>query len=552
MSHDSCHEIIDSSGCLGIIECDQFKPGCVDFFDTIKKMHREIYQPGEKIVFLMTKDYYDDEPAGIMLQSIQRILNLVDISNFFVHLVTTNPMVESEYAWVLENVSTDKTPINLHVKQGDWQKNQNNDEKVFMGMDVPRHQADYQELPTKHRNLLENNKIFCLMPWVSMHIKPDSKVQPCCESTEIIGDCSQQSLKDIWNSPSIKKIRKDMLEGNVIESCQKCYFLENNLHKKNSTRQESLREFANHISRVDQTQNNGHYEDFKLVHLNLKYNNLCNLSCRMCGPTASTSWHAPGVFIGLIKPEEKVLKISGNNVTDILSQITQHLDHCQQILFEGGEPLIIPEFWSILEELHARKRYDIQLSYNTNLTQYKLHNKSIFDLWKKFTNVSVCASLDAEEDRGEYLRPGAKWQSVVDFRKKMMKEAPHVYIEIQPTVNIFNVLHLPDFHKSWVDKGFIEPQQWKINFLHSPRYMSVLTAPKPLRDEIKLKYLSHIEWLRNKDTFGRAISTFESVIASLDKSIPFNQDDFWHNTKQLDQYYKVDFLQVFPELKSFL
>jgi MoaA/NifB/PqqE/SkfB family radical SAM enzyme len=419
-----------------------------------------------------------------------------------------------------------------------------------LGIDIPRNNLDYHNLSDKHKNLLKNNKVFCILPWVSMYIRADSKVHVCCKSSEIIGDCSQQSLEEIWNNPSIKKIRKDMLDGKYIDSCQNCYFLENNLKKRDSIRQEALREFAQSINRTDETEDDGHYNNFSLLHLNLKYNNLCNLSCRMCNVSESTSWYGPAKYIGKIKDHEQIIKIAGNKKIDVLSEIWHHLDSCQQVLFEGGEPLMIEEFWHMIKELDKRQRYNVRITYNSNLTQYKFKGESIFDIWKKFNNISVHASLDAEGARGEYLRPGAKWESILNFRKDMMKESPNVYLEVQPTVTIFNVLHLPDFHKSWVDQGLIQPSQWKINFLHEPKYMSFFTIPLQFHKQIKEKYIKHIEWLRRYDQFGRAVSTFETILFGLENSLPFDAQDFWDNTQKLDQYHGVNFLEIFPELQQ--
>lgn len=536
--------------CVGIIDCDQFKPDSVDFYLAIKQLHQETYSPEQKIILIVTKDYYSLEPAGIVLQSIQRILNLVDISNFFVHIITTNPDSCNEYEWVHKNISTDTVLVNITHIDGDWEKVGDHDEKVFLGLSIPRNNLDYQQLSEDHKDLLENSKVFCILPWMSIYIQPDSKVKPCCYSTEEIGDCSQQSLEQMWNGPVIKKLRKDMLAGNRTDSCSQCYFLEDSLNRKNSIRQEALKEFGKHINLVDQTDDDGSFKNFKLLHLNLKYNNLCNLSCRMCNLTNSTAWHGPAKYIGKINSNDKIIKIAGDKKFDVVSQICQHFDTCEEIVFEGGEPLMIEEFWYMLDELDKRKRYDVKISYNSNLTQYTLKGRSIFNIWKKFNNISVGASLDAEGDRGEYLRPGAKWKNILDFRTRMIKEAPHVYLEIQPTVTIFNVLHLPDFHRSWVEQDLIQPSQWRNNFLLNPKYMSFLTLPLQFHDMVKEKYHKHIEWLRRHDQFGRATTTFESVIFGLENSEPFDAEDFWKNTEKLDQYYGVNFLQVFPELQK--
>lgn len=549
--HTAYQNLANDSSCVGIVDCDQFHPESTDFYLAIKNLHRDSYADGSKVVLALTRDYYTSEPAGLVLQSIQRILNLIDIPNFFVHIITSNPNIHSEYAWVHEQISSDAALSNLTQVDASWEKIHDHNEKVFLGTNIPRNNLNLEQIPAEHKDLLEHNKVFCMLPWVSMFIQADSKVSPCCESTEIIGDCSQQSLEEIWNGPAVKQLRQNMLAGKPTDSCKKCYYLENNLNIRNSIRQESLREFGHHISRIDLTEPSGHYPDFSLLHLNLKYNNLCNLSCRMCDLSNSTSWHGPAKHLGQITTDSKVIMIAGDNKIDVLDQIYQQLDSCQQVIFEGGEPLIIEEFWLMLEELDRRQRYDVKLSYNTNLTQYKLKGRSIFDIWKKFKNVSVTASLDAEGLRGEYLRPGATWDRVLDFRRTMINEVPDVYTEILSVVNIFNVLHLPNFHKSWVEQGLIQPGQWKLNFLREPRYMSYLTLPPEFHKIVKEKYMTHIEWLRPLDPSGRTVSNFESVIHGIDHStMPFDAEDFWYHTNKLDQYYGVNFVEVFPELQD--
>ena len=79
--------LMSDPGCIGIIDCDIFKPESTDFYLAVKKLHRESYSSNQKVVFILTKDYYTQDPAGLVLQSIQRILNLNDISNFFVKFI---------------------------------------------------------------------------------------------------------------------------------------------------------------------------------------------------------------------------------------------------------------------------------------------------------------------------------------------------------------------------------------------------------------------------------------------------------------------------------
>lgn len=531
---------------IAVIRCDDFKPDSYDLYTTIQSLHRNVFSNDQKIIFVITKDYYTDEPSGMMLQSVQRMINLIDISNFFVHVITTNTEIHDEYQWVLENISTDKVPVNFKVLDGPYQRIINHNEKKFHAANKV---IDPTSLSEKHKNFLFQSRTFCMHPWTSMLIEPNGDVAVCCKSTEIIGNCSRSSIKDIWNSPEVRQLRLDMLADKKIDSCQQCYHLESEMSQTYSTRTTSLLDFGHLIDRIDSTDQDGSI-GHDPVFWTPKFNNLCNLACRSCKPKYSSSWHQPAVAIGRISPDTKPVIFADGGNKDMLPQIIEYLDTAEQLLCEGGEPLIIEEFWTLLKELDVRQRYDMIISYNTNLTKSSFKGQSIFDLWKKFQNISVAASLDAEGNRGEYLRPGAPWRDIEQFRKDMLEKTPHVHFEVHPTLSILNALHLPDFHRSWTEKGYVDAKNWVMHFLVGPRYLSLRTAPESLRNKIKEKYLKHLDWLRPLDTYGKSIATYENVLSHIENPLPFDAAEFWKNIKELDRYHKVDLLEVFPELQD--
>lgn len=535
---------------LACIDCDEFSPNSEDLLARLRSAHREAYEVGQKIVFYITRDYYTAQPAGLMLQSIQRMINHVDISNFFVCIVSTNPSIEQEYAWVRSNISTDPVPCNLVPAQGEWSPIHDHDKQLFLISGAIRQSVDMDSLTDRHRSLLFESKTFCMLPWISMYIRPDSTVSVCCRTSEVAGDCSKKSLSDIWNGQSMRQLRLDMLDNKKIDSCRYCYYAEDVIADRYSNRRASLSEYAHLISLIDHTQPDGSVPEVKPSWLTVKINNLCNLSCRMCYPTNSSSWHQPAVALGLLPPDSKPLMIAGKNQQDMLDQIIQHLDHLQQISFEGGEPLMIEEFWTVLEELDRRRKHDIALHYNTNLTKSRLRDRSIFDLWNKFSKIYVSASLDADGERGEYLRPGAPWSDVLAFRQEMMQRCPNVFFEVKSTLTLLNALHLPDFHRSWTEQGLIDAKSLHVNFLTRPHYLNVRTAPEYLRHRIIEKYTQHLEWLTPLDPYGKSTSSFQSVIEFVSSPLEFDPISFWSEIHKLDRYHGVDLLTVFPELQE--
>jgi radical SAM protein with 4Fe4S-binding SPASM domain len=528
---------------VGIINCDNYKTTSMDLYEQIRKLHRIEYSSQDRIIFSITKDWFKNS-AGLMLQSIQSMLNVIDISNFFVCIVTTNHKIESEYAWVLNNISTDTMPIHLYHCQGSYQILSPNGQTPFTKYQAPTYQLD--NLSIEHKKLLFESDSFCMMPWVSLMVHPTSQVFPCCESTDAIGDCSTTSLKDIWNSNDMKKLRVDMLNGKTNKSCNNCHTKER--LGGDSYRNFSNREFFHHTTKLDQTHADGTLSEFELNYIDIRFSNLCNLACRSCNTTLSTSWHQPAVVLGMINGAKSPMLIAGKNQSDIYQQILDTIDTVEKIYFAGGEPLMIDQFYQIVEELDRRGKHNIELVYNTNMTRSSLKNKSIFDTWKNFKKISIGASLDGEGERGEYLRTGAKWEDVVSFRKEMLERRPDIDFYISATVYICNMLHLPDFHQSWVDQGLIQPKDFNVQLLHDPAYLSADSAPEYLKQQIREKYSQHLEWLRPKDNLGRAVSSFESALNYINVDKPFDANLFWQNTNKLDAHHNHALLDVFPEL----
>ena len=66
----------------------------------------------------------------------------------------------------------------------------------------------------------------CPLPWIHLHIWPNHDAFPCCITTDKIGSTKDKSLKEVWNSPGMKQIRKDMIEDKEPDACKTCYMIE--------------------------------------------------------------------------------------------------------------------------------------------------------------------------------------------------------------------------------------------------------------------------------------------------------------------------------------
>ena len=520
-----------------------------------KQLHQNSYQDHQRIVFLYQQDFYNKNNDGIILKNLQEILNFVDISNYFVVLVSTNINTDSELGKI---VNKDFNPITVIHAEGNFtakklHENSFKDATYRYGSADPV-KIDLKSLNDKERFLLTKSKTFCMYPWIHLHAYPTGEAYPCCHAemgVGQVGNCRNQPLEEIWNNTNQRQLRMDMLTETPNPTCGRCYEQEKSGFF--SGRQSANKHHGHHIARVHNTEDNGQLDQFEMTYWDIRFSNLCNLKCRSCGHIFSSQWYQDQAKLAGSdwKDKNTVLNYAGRTETDMWEQLEPHLDYVEQIYFAGGEPLLMEEHYRILAELVKRKRFDVRLIYNTNFTHTELKGQSVFEYWKQFDSVAVGASLDDSGPRGEYIRKGTDWAVVENNRREMLAVCPGVDFYISPTLSIMNAWHLPEFHRDWVEKGLIRPQDLNVNILQDPVYYRIDIAPAEYKEELGTRYLNHIMWLRDQDPLSRATVGFESAIKFMMATDNTHLiDTFWRKTHELDSIRKENIMDVIPELAA--
>lgn len=403
------------------------------------------------------------------------------------------------------------------------------------------------ELTEREEFLLKESKTFCIYPWIHVHAYPTGEAYPCCHAemgVGQIGNCREKSLEQIWQDRPLQQLRDDMLNERANAACQRCY--EQEASGFFSGRRSANKHHGHHIKKLESN-------PFELTYWDIRFSNLCNLRCRSCGHIFSSQWYQDQAKLAgpEWKARNQVLNYAGRTELDMWEQLEPHLNYVEQIYFAGGEPLLMEEHYRILDELVRRKRFDVRLIYNTNFTHTDLKGQSVFDYWQKFASVAVGASLDAAGARGEYIRKGTVWSTVEQNRREMIKICPKVDFYISPTLSILNALHLPDFHRDWVEQGLIRAQDLNVNILQDPAYYRIDIAPPVYKKKIQQKFEQHLEWLRPQDSLQRATTGFESAIKFLNATDNSHlYSTFWKKTAELDGIRNERLLDVIPELST--
>ena len=535
---------------LGVFDVDTLSEDFLEarqqLRDFCEQIHRVFYDDHQRVVFTMTHDEYDGATAGVRLRMIQDVVNAVDISNFFVMVLTTNPDCEAESRDLLD-LSHDRVEITVIPVVGMWRSAnvEPRFQRYHYGSPEPMKIA-LTNLDDREKFLLTKSRVFCIYPWTHLHAFPTGEAYPCChaEMDHPVGDCKTNTLAEIWKNDAMQQLRSNMLCETESPACRRCY--EQEASGFFSGRQSANKHHGHHIKKLQSN-------PFEMTYWDIRFSNLCNLRCRSCGHIFSSQWYQDQA--ALAGPEWKkshqVLYYAGRTETDMWEQLLEHIDYVEQIYFAGGEPLLMEEHYRILDELERRGRFDVRLVYNTNFTHTDLRGRSVFDYWRKFDSVAVGASLDAMGPRAEYIRKGTVWHEVESNRRAMQDTCPGVDFYISPTLSIMNAWHITDFHRTWTQQGFIRAQDLNVNILQDPRYYRIDAAPAAYKEKLQQRWMQHIEWLEPQDPLRRATVGYQSAIKYM--MAQDNSDllpEFWARTQQLDQLRRENVLEVLPELQQ--
>ncbi len=402
-----------------------------------------------------------------------------------------------------------------------------------------------------------DTEYFCIMPWVHFHALPNKKVLPCCmaDSDKPVSNVDNKSILHMMNTDEYKKLRLNMLNNWPSDICQRCYDVEklgtwSLRQSNNAVRGESS------LNLVKSTKMDGGIDKFKLKYLDIRWSNICNFKCRSCGPEFS-SLHAKEYAdkkegnLTVFKMEDIV--VGNNKDGSFFERMTPYLHHVEEVYFAGGESLITPEHYQLLDFWLENEQTDIKLTYTTNFSVFKYKDKNVLDYWKKFSNVEIFASLDGMGSVAEYLRSGTKWTEIENNIKMVKEKAPHVKFHITPTISIWNVHQFPKFYEYLVDKRYINPTYdggLRLNMLTHPWYASIQILPYAYRK----KLIADWRRIRSNGNYDRSVRNAFAVVLEALKTKQSTSIDglekFFDTEFATDKMRSESLFESIPELKE--
>ena len=400
--------------------------------------------------------------------------------------------------------------------------------------------------------MTKDSKHFCILPWIHMHVWPNGKTFPCCLTPYDydVGNVNDSGLKGVWNDKPMRDLRQRMLNDEPSASCERCYEHERNGY--DSLRVNANRDYAHWKNyALSSTLDDGSLTDMKLVYLDIRFSNLCNFSCRTCGPELSSSWYEDSLSLGNIADKYPKFQRLKSTAEDLWTELEPNLQYVEGIYFAGGEPLMMEEHYKLLDYFIQNGKTDITINYNTNFSTLKYKDKDCIELWKQFKNVRIGASVDGMGERGEYIRQGFDWDRFEKNVIRLKAELPNLDFYISCTLSIFNALHMPDFHRYMVVKGYIKPADWDVNVLLFPEHYRFQILPEQYKQQFIESYERMVTYLEAQPGTDRAVGGYKSAINYIKEQdlSTSKMEQFKKITSDLDILRKQDFATTFTEFK---
>jgi len=200
------------------------------------------------------------------------------------------------------------------------------------------------------------------------------------------------------------------------------------------------------------------------------------------------------------------------------SNLEKLLPYFRRIEFAGGEPLMDPSHYRILDML-APYGENIEIKYATNGTVTGIKGgRTIHDYWPKFKNVVVNVSIDGLHDVYEYIRGNGKFEEVEE-NVKIFKSFPNVkYVVGACTVQAGNVLQLPQIIDYFLNTMGIVFYSHRVNY---PNVLSAQCLPNTYKQKVVKELIKIKEDVKNYPIMSINDKILPITLRQIDDNINF-------------------------------
>jgi len=411
---------------------------------------------------------------------------------------------------------------------------------------------------------VKKSESLCPLPWIHLSVHFDESLRVCCNGSkgrEVVDDQGKviyfpdvTEYKDVINNQFYRQVRSTMLKGKLPGFCDYCKKIDES--GGSSPRAHFLHQYQDQMDRlIDDTQEDGTLNDPSEgpLFLDFSLSNHCNLRCRMCSPEFSAGLKTVFNQLELEYPVDAVDRaIKGWHFSeDQKVMFKSWFSGMDKILLQGGEPLLTKEAKDFLKlAVECGEAHHINLKITTNLTHL---DQDWLKLIPKFKAVALHVSLEGTKDVNQYIRQGSEQELIYLNIKKLRKVQPlmPLYFDIYAVFQIYNVHNIVPFIRECILEFNTVPF---FGFLRFPHYLSPNILPQNLKKKVRYEIENFLQEIDRTQIDPMGIKNLDTLKAHLDLMDHEPEDrllqweKFKKYTRGLDQHYKTNLHEIFPEL----
>lgn len=432
---------------------------------------------------------------------------------------------------------------------------------------------------------------FCPIPWIFQAARANGDMRVCCQAnvTKNKGvirkpdgsayNAGRDNLDDSRNAELMKVMRLNMLNGIWSEECGRCrQEEENGLVSRRSYENEQWDYTVEQATKETTPDGSIDIIATPVRYYDLRFGNFCNLKCRMCGPTDSDSWYEDWIKLtGTTRYNDTsgvvtIKEVNGKLVTGeydwpsyepFWQALESNAKNIEHVYFAGGEPMLIERHYDFLERcVEQDVAKNIIVEYNTNMSTVPTR---VVNLWKKFKQIRVGASVDGMGHVLEYQRYPAKWEKVLKNLQTVDSLPDNIVSWLAFTVTAYNVNHMIDFMK-WKlqDSGFKKINSSNrrpiitYHVAHHPLHLNIRVLPNEYKQELTEKFNEFLSWV-NANNFNQHVKRHAAEIVKGVTNYMNSQSyyeahwqEFLDYTMKLDDIRNESVINIEPKLEKYI
>lgn len=428
---------------------------------------------------------------------------------------------------------------------------------------------------------MPNPKIFCNAPWYELHIYWDGSFGICCsENHKAYADSDRSkynianmTIQDWFNSEPVREFRTQIHGDQKLSNCSQCYMEEQ--HGGHSRRIKENQKSAIFVQafepsfqqspgypHFERSLNNSGFTNKLPIDLHVNLGNYCNLACKMCNHSASTTIAAQEVKWGQVESKQ-YLGIDWTRDPTVWSSFkSQLLDipGLSNIHFMGGETLLTDRVEDIVDTMIEHQRFDIGFSFVTNGTVF---NPTLIEKLSRFKRTGIEVSIETVSEHNAYVRQGTDTELVLSNIQKFMAYSnnDNITVTLRPAPSLLTIGYYHTLLQYALDHKLLI----KSNLCREPKFLYAVNLPYVVKQLYAKKYLDLLDQLdvsvsadfnaSNPHNY-RACVKFEAemCIDILNSPAPPDRDSrlqkLVDHCQRWDKVYKLDARKLYPELKQ--